>query len=423
MSPRADPVDGPAAERAADEAILAHVRPGDTVLLGSGAGEARCLQAALVRNAERLPGLALVGGLQLGGYEFLEPVRAGHWSYRTWHVMPPVRRAVRDGLVEFLPVRGGTLPQLIEHLAPDVFLGASSRPRDGAVSFGASVSYALPAARAIERVVLEANARMPHTRGETTIALDEVSALVDVDRPLPGHRAVAEPPTPDMRRIAELVRGLLPDGVALQTGIGTVSEEILRLLGEDAPPGLVLFGMGTDAMVPLLESRAARLVGGELLGSEALYDYVADHDLVTMHPAGDLTAVPRAAAWPRLVSLQTAIEIDLRGQINSEMVGSTQVSGVGGAFDFLDASWFSEGGTSIFAMTSMAGTSSRIVPRISSDSVVSIPRHSVRHVVTEHGAVDLFPLSVREREEALISIAHPSVRDELSAARGRAPVA
>jgi 4-hydroxybutyrate CoA-transferase len=407
----------------ADELVLRHVRPGDTVLLGSGAGEPCCLQAALVRNADRLPGLTLVGGLQLGDYDFLGPVLDGTWRYRTWHVMPPVRRAVRDGLVDFLPVRGGTLPRLVEQLRPDVFLGSVSRPRDGLVSFGASVSYALPAARSVPTVLLEANPRQPFTRGETTVGVDEVTALVEVDHPLPGHRALTEEPTADVRRIAELVRDLLPDGVALQTGIGTLSEEVVRLLHEDAPPGLVFFGMGTDAMVPALERGTARLVGGELLGSELLYDYVADHDRVTMHPAGDITAVPPAAAWPRLVSMQTAIEIDLRGQVNSETVGATQVSGVGGAFDFLDASWFSEGGTSIFAMTSMAGKHSRIVPRISAESVVSVPRHSVRHVVTEYGAVDLFPLSARERVDALISLAHPSVRDELAAADGRERVA
>lgn len=409
----------PCNELDADRAVLGHVRPGDTVLLGSGAGEAVRLQEALVRHAADLPGLTLIGGLQLGDYPFLEPVRAGHWSYRTWHVMPPVRRDVAAGLVEFLPVRGATLPRLIDAVAPDVFLGAASRPVGGRVSFGASTSYALPAAARASRVLLETNARMPFTRGRSSIPTSAATALVEVDAPLPAHRATAGEVEPEVARIAELVRALLPAGTVLQTGIGRLSEEVLRLLDDDPPDDLTFFGMGTDAMVAALRAGRSRLVGGELLGTEILYDLAHDDERVTMYPAADITAVPRAAERAGLVSLNTAIEIDLRGQVNSESVRGAQVSGVGGAFDFADASWFSAGGTSIVAMTSRQGSRSRIVPRLAEECAVSVPRHSVRHVVTEYGAVDLFPLSDRERAEALVGLAHPDDRDALAGHRTR----
>ena len=350
----------------------------------------------------------------MGGYPRLEPVERGLWSYRTWHVMGPVRQLVRDGMAEFLPVRGATLPRLIEQVRPDVFLGACSRPVDGSVSFGVSTSYAMPAAAAARRVVLEANSRMPFTCGETAVPVDRVSALIDVDHPLPAHREQPVEPSPEVQRIAELVRGLLPDGAALQTGIGQLSEQVLALIDEDPPADLSFFGMGTDAMVPSLAAGRSRLVGGELLGTDLLYDFADRRPEVSMHPAAAITDVVAAAAVPNLVSLNTAIEIDLRGQVNSESVRGVQVSGVGGGFDFLDASWFSAGGLSILAMTSLAGSRSRIVPRLQAVDPVTMPRHSVRYVVTEHGAVDLFPLSVAERARALVELAHPSIRDELA---------
>jgi acyl-CoA hydrolase len=400
----------------ADEAIRQFVRPGDRVLLGTGAGEARTLQAALLRDRERLRDLRLCGGLQLSDYAFMAPVRDGWWSYDTWHPMPPIRDDIQAGRVGFHLVRGALVPTLIRALAPDVFLTVVSPPdRDGQVSFGASVSYALPMAGVARRVLAEINPAMPRVRGRTRAPLETFDAVVEAEAPLPTHRAATLDPV--SRRIAEHIRPLLPERPTVQIGLGSVPEALVQLFVEAPPSGLRLFGMGIDGMVPFLEAagRPGAFVGGELLGTERLYRFADHQPAIENYPSEDILAVPAVARIPGFVSLIGAVEIDLSGQVNSEWAGGVQVSGVGGGFDFVDASWFAPDGRSILALraTARGGTRSTIVPALSPGAPVTIPRHSVRFVVTEHGAVDLLGLTVRERAAALARIADPAFRESL----------
>lgn len=404
----------------ASVAVSALVRPGDRVLLGTGAGEATALGDALVADRERLTPLHLFGGLQLGTYAHVAAVREGRWTYETWHLMAPIRDDVAAGRVPLHLARGAHVPRLIRTLAPDVFLTAVSPPGpDGTLSFGASVSYALPMALDTARVIAEVNPNMPWVHGRTSLPPERFTALVDVDRPLPSYRAVE--PDPASLRIAGLVRDLVPDGATVQIGIGSVPESLVALFVDDPPPGLTLFGMGIDAMVPLLEEldRPRAFVGGELLGTDTLYRFAHDRPAVHNHAIPEILDPRATGAIDRFVSVIGALEIDLTGQVNSEVAGTRAVSGVGGGCDFVDASWMSEGGFSVITLRSTAkgGARSTIVPRLGAGAPVTIPRHSVRHVATEHGIVDLFGLTPDQRAEALISIADPAWQGRLEDAR------
>ncbi|MDQ6525223.1 acetyl-CoA hydrolase/transferase C-terminal domain-containing protein [Nocardioides sp. LHD-245] len=404
----------------AAQALERHVAPGHKVLLGTAAGAATTLQRQLVDQQERLSGLRLMGGMQLGGYDFMPAVREGRFTYDTWHVTTPVRDDVATGQVGFHLVRGGAVPGLLRRLAPDVFLTTVSPPVDGQVSFGASVSYALHACEHVPTLIAQVNPDMPRTRGNALVPVERFAALVDAEDPLPQHRG-GEPSELEAG-IATTIRDLIPDDATVQIGLGGVPEALVAHWGDDPPPGLRVYGMGVDGMVPLLErlGRPGAFVGGELLGTDALYGYAHEQPTIQQVSLGEMLSVPAIAAIPRFVSVNSAIEIDLSGQVNAEWAGGKQVSGPGGSFDFLDGASLSDGGVSIFAMRSTArgGTVSTIVPRLGPGVPVTTPRHAVQVIVTEYGVADLRGLTVRQRGEALVAIADPRFRDELAAHLG-----
>jgi acyl-CoA hydrolase len=395
-------------------AVERHVRPGDRVLLGTAAGAALTLQRELVAQRDRLAGLRLSSGLQLGGYDFMGPVRDGAWTYDTWHVMPAIRDDVACGRAAFHLLRGSRVVPRIAAAPPDVFLTVVSPPdANGWVSLGASVSYAMTAARVSARVVAEVNPQMPFVHGDTRVPVSWFAALVDAEQPLPEH--VARDPAPEDLLIAKHVRALLPDGATLQIGLGSVPEALVTLIGTEPPPGLRLYGMGIDQMVPVLARLGTAFVGGELLGTRALYAFADRNPLVEQYPAEVVLSVAHLASIPRFVSLNGALQVDATGQVNSEWIGGRQVSGPGGSVDFVDAATLSDGGLSIVALRSTAldGAVSSIVPALPPGAPVTIPRHAVQVVVTEHGVADLRGVPLRARAERLAAVAAPEFRAAL----------
>lgn len=400
------------------KALREHVTPGDRVLLGTGAGVPRTMLRALAEQPERWAGIRLLGGMQLGEYDFLAPVKAGLWTFDSWQVMPPIRAAVEAGTVGLIPCRGALVPELIESLRPDVFLTTVSPPdHDGTVSLGASVSYALQAAGIAPRTVAAVNPEMPRVHGNTRLDARRLTALVIDDGPLPSH----EPPAPDAtaREIARHVALLLDENVTLQIGLGSVPEALVDILAEDPPGGLRVFGMGIEGMIPLLEAATSEavFVGGELLGTSRLYRFAHENRAIHNYPISEFMRVPDLAAISRFVSLNGAIQVDVTGQVNSEWIGGRHVSAPGGAFDFVDGANFSRGGLSIIALRSTArgGQLSTIVPSLEKGAPVTIPRHAVEVVVTEYGIADLRGRTLRQRAAALASVAHPAFREGLAA--------
>jgi 4-hydroxybutyrate CoA-transferase len=260
---------------------------------------------------------------------------------------------------------------------------------------------------------------MPRVLGNSFIHLSQIDYVVEADRELLEYPSAGMPGDKE-KAIGLYSAQLIPDGATLQIGIGAIPEAILDGLTDKRD--LRFFAMGVDKIVQMAEKglvEAGREPGirvTEILGSRKLFDFVHDNPMVEGRTLPE-TINPRVTAQiPKFCSVVSAIEVDLTGQINAETVNGKQVSAVGGSFDFIQGALYSEGGCSIMAMTSTTPDEkvSRIVPRLAAGSAVTTPRHSVQYVVTEHGVAEMWGRSLRERADALIAVAHPRFRDELT---------
>lgn len=395
--------------------------PGTSVVLPPGAGGANEVEREIGRQAERLRGLDVYSGLLLSDYPFLsEGIR-----YTTWHVMKPVRQAVADGTVRFLPIRGSQVTQLFRtgRLPLDVAVVHVSPPDDhGLCSLGTSTSYPLTLARLAPVVIAQVNPRMPRVAGEASVHVTEIDWLVEVDEPLGEHARATI--TPTAAAIGDHLAKLIPSGTTLQVGIGAIPEALLANLCDSDVADLCIYGMGVDAIVALATAGKLRstergrpsALCAELMGTTTLFDYADGNPALEMHPFDTILDPAYIASFEGFVSVNSAVQVDLMGQANVEHLGGAQLSGIGGGFDFAQGAWLSPGGRSIIAMpsTNRRGDISRIVARLQPEVPVAIPRHFTQHVVTEHGVADLTGLGLRERAEALVGVAAPQFRDELA---------
>jgi acyl-CoA hydrolase len=395
------------------------------VLLPPGCAEPLTLVEEIVRQAPRLRPLTLMGGLLLGAYPFCAPELADAFRWVTFHMMPGLREAMRRGQVEFLPIRyldslavfgpGGpwAADAVLVHTAPP--------DAAGRVSLGVSTSYPLPLARTAPLVLAEVNHRMPRTLGDSGLPVDRVAAGVETDRPL---RPYPSPPVGEVeRRIAAHVAELIPDGATVQIGIGAVPEAVAGVLGDRRDLGV--HSLLVDAMLPLIargsitNARKSRNPGrmdlGEIMGTEPLFRLVHENPMVNMEPSSRIHNPRVVATIERFVSINSAIEVDLTGQVNAESMGDRQVAGVGGQFDFVEGAYWAPGGRSVIALpsTGREGTVSRIVTRLGSGARVTTPRHLTDCVVTEFGRAELRGRSLEQRAQTLIGLAHPRFRDQL----------
>jgi acyl-CoA hydrolase len=386
------------------------------VLLPPGCAEPRTLVEELLRQAPRLAPLTLMGGLLLGGYPFCAPEHREHFRWVTFHVMPPLRSALDRGQVEFIPARYFDTLWIFGPGGPwaaDAVLVQTAPPDpEGRLSLGVSTSYPLPLARAAPLVIAEVNHRMPRTRGDSTLPVGRAAARVETDRPLIEYPA---PPVGDTeRRIAGYVSELIPDGATVQIGIGAVPEAIVGSLADRRDLGI--HSLLTDAMLPLVERGVVtRTRLGEIMGSEPLFRLVHEHPLIRMEPSSTIHNPQVVARLGRFVSINSAIEVDLSGQVNAESLGDRQVAGIGGQFDFVEGAYWAPGGRAVIALpsTGRAGEVSRIVARLGAGAKVTTPRYLTDCVVTEFGRADLRGKSLTERARALVAIAHPRFREVL----------
>ena len=395
------------------------------ILLPPGCAEPRALIEEIVRQAARLRPLTLMGGLLLGDYPFCAPEHAENFRWVTFHIMPPLRDAMACGQVEFVPARyfdtlwvfgpGGpwAADAVLVHTAPP--------DGDGRVSLGVSTSYPLPLARTAPLVIAEVNNMMPRTLGDSTLGLDQVAAWVESDRPLVPYPASVAGDVE--RRIAAHVAELVPDGATIQIGIGSVPEAIAGALGDCRD--LAVHSLLVDAMLPLLErgvitnARKGRNPGrmdlGEIMGTERLFRFVHENPIVNMETSSLIHNPQVVARLERFVSINSAVEVDLTGQVNAESLGDRQMAGIGGQFDFVEGAYWASGGRSIIALpsTGHGGKVSRIVARLPAGVKVTTPRYLTDCVVTEFGRADLRGRSAEQRARALIGLAHPRFREQL----------
>jgi acetyl-CoA hydrolase len=290
------------------------------------------------------------------------------------------------------------------------------------------VDCAKPAAEAATTVIAQVNRRMPRTLGDAFLHLSEIDYLVEGDEEL--TEVICEPPDEVAARIGHHVVSLIEDGATVQTGIGTVPNAVLASLGGHKRLG-VHTEMFSDGLVDLIEAgvvdcsaktyHPGKVVSAFVMGSRRLYDYVDDNPMIEMHPVSFTNDPFLIARNDRMVSINSAIEVDLTGQVCADSIGHMLYSGIGGQLDFIRGASRSHGGRSIIALpsTAKAGAVSRIVAELRPGAGVVTTRGDVHFVATEYGVADLFGRTLRERAQALIEIAHPQFREELTSVARR----
>jgi 4-hydroxybutyrate CoA-transferase len=409
----------------AEEAV-ARVRSGQRVFLHGAAATPQALLHALAARGADLTDVEIVHMHANGPAPHLEPAMAGHLRHRALFIGANARQAVNEGRADFVPVFLSDIPHLFTRgtLSLDVALVHVSPPdAHGYCSLGTSVDCALAAVESARLVIAQVNPRMPRTLGNSFIRLDQIDLLVEVDEPVLTHAPEALSDTE--RAIGAQVASLVEDGATLQLGIGGIPNAALAAMGDKRNLG-VHTEMFSDGLLDLVEAGVVngaakslhprKIVTTFLMGTQRLYEWVDDNPMLEMHPVDytNDTAVIRRNT--RMTAINSAIQVDLTGQVCADTIGTYFFSGVGGQMDFMRGAALSQDGKAIIALPSTAkdGSVSRIVPTLTEGAGVTTTRAHVQYIVTEHGVAFLHGKSIRERAHALIGIAHPRFRDELT---------
>src|SRR5512140_2987331 len=408
----------------AAEAIRA-VPAGCRILIGSGAAEPIKLVQALVEHGTHLADNDIVHLLTLGPAPYAAPELSHRFRHTAFFIGPNVRQAVREGRADFMPVFLSEIPELIRvrRVRIDVALIRVSPPdARGYVSLGVSVDVVRSAVDSAVLVIAEVNPNMPRTHGDSFIDVRRIHHFVEVDAPL--LERPREPLDEVTREIGRHIARLVPNGATLQLGIGKIPDAVLESLQGHRDVGihteLVADGVMQLAEAGVISGRKKTLLEGKMvtsfmMGSRELYTWAHDHPQIEMRPS-DFTNDPFTIARnERMVAVNSALAVDLTGQVAADTVNGFFFSGIGGQVDFIRGAARSKGGRPIIALPSTAkrGTVSRISPCFEAGSGIVTSRGDVRYVVTEYGVADLWGRSIRERALALIAVAHPDFRAEL----------
>ena len=362
----------------------------------------------------------------------LAPEMARHFRHRALFVGPNARRAVEEDRADYVPVFLSDVPHLFTSGAlrlDAVLVNATPPDSHGFCSLGTSVEAIHAAIRAAKTVIVQFNRAMPRTLGESFIHVDEIDFAVEVD--VPPYEHPLGPIGDIERRIGAYVADLIPDRATLQLGIGAIPAATALFLREKQDLGIHT-EMFTDSVVDLVEAGAVtgdakernrgKIVTAFVLGTKRLYDFIDDNPMVEMRSVDFTNDSSVIRTFHRMIAINSAIEVDLTGQVVADSIGPRVYSGVGGQMDFMRGAALAPEGRAIIALPSTAagGTVSRITAMLQQGAGVVTTRAHVRTVVTEYGVAELFGRSIDERAEALIAIAHPDFRDELRSARRRA---
>jgi 4-hydroxybutyrate CoA-transferase len=394
-----------------------------SLFVHSGCGEPQTLVESLVANRGIWRGLRILTGLQGAAGAYTDPRYTEHFRPELFMVNRAAAAGLEQGTASYVPCGLSEIPALISRDGVDVaFVQVSPPNRQGYCTLGVTVAYTKAALSVARLVVAEVNQRMPRTCGDTIVHESELDLIVESDRPV--LEVTAGKVTTDLSMIGSAVVGLIPDRASVQVGIGAAAESAWTYLAQ-RPELHIHTGSISDAAIPTIDAQAATggpVIASQLIGSSKLYEYAHENPDIELHQVSRTHDPRHLGTIDRFVAINSALEVDLRGQANSEMLAGGQVSAGGGAVDFGMGSFLSRGGFSVIALASTTSRgSSRIVPRLT-DGVVTLPSALVDFVVTEQGIADLRGRSLDERAQALVCVAAPQHREELSADRARPPV-
>ena len=401
------------------------IQPGDRIFIHGSAATPVFVVAEMVKMAGHFKNNEIVSISVMGDFELVAPEYRHAFKINSLFVSAPVRTAISDGRADYVPVFLSDIPDLFRNgiLKLDVAIVQVSEPdAHGYVSLGCSVDVARAAVDNATKVIAQVNPRMPRTHGDGMIHISKIDAILFKDHPL--QESILKSPGETETRIGKYVAELIDDRSTLQMGIGTIPDAVLKMLTNHKDLGIHT-EMFSDGIIPLIENgvitnrykkkHPGRTVTGFCTGSRKLYDYVNDNPSFAFLDIDYVNDTHVIRQNPKVTAINSCIEIDFTGQVCSDSIGTVQFSGVGGQMDFMRGAALSEGGKPIIAFPSRTAKGiSRIVPQLKPGAGVVTTRAHVHYVVTEYGIAYLFGKNLRQRASALIAIAHPDDREELS---------
>ncbi|HEX6891751.1 MAG TPA: acetyl-CoA hydrolase/transferase C-terminal domain-containing protein [Chryseolinea sp.] len=413
--------------KSGEEAIKA-IKPGDRVYIHGGAATPAYLLDKLVERADELWNVELVSISLQGRASVMDPKYKASFRMNSLFVSENVRQAVNDGRADYVPIFLSDIPLLFRRniLPIDVALVQVSPPdKHGYCSLGVSVDVASAAVKTAKHVIAQVNPRMPRTMGDGIIHQDECDVMVLMEQELPE---IVKGGTSDeiIKRIGNYCADLVEDGATLQTGIGAIPDAVLSSLTNHKELG-VHTEMFSDGFIPLIEKGVVtnqhkkkyrnKVVASIILGTRKLYDFVDDNPSVIVLNIDYVNDTSIIRTNPKVTAINSAIEVDITGQVCSDSIGAYHFSGVGGQMDFVRGAALSDGGKPIIALPSITKKGqSRIAAFLKEGAGVVTTRAHAHYIVTEYGIAYLYGKNLRQRAKALIDIAHPNHREALEKA-------
>jgi acetyl-CoA hydrolase len=412
------------------EEAVKKIQSGQRVFLTGNCSTPQTVLAALVKHAPNLKDVEICQALSVGPADYVSPEMEGHMRVNTMFISANIRKAVQEGRADFTPVLLSEFPLLFKnkHLPVDVALVHLSPPDEhGFLSFGIENGLTKSAAESARIIIAEVNQQMPRTLGDSFIHLSRINYIVPVNYQLAEMSMGGEGADAITEKIAGFIAELIPDGATMQMGIGAIPDAVLKYLYNKKDLG-VHSELFSDGVIDLVDAgiltnarkslHTGKIVAGFIIGSRRLYNWVDDNPMIELHPTEYINDPFVIAQNDRMVAINSAIEVDLTGQVCADSIGPKLYSGVGGQLDFIYGASRSKGGVPIIALPSTTTTRdgkviSRIVTMLKHGAGVVTSRNHVRYIVTEYGVADLYGRSIRKRAEALIGIAHPDFRESM----------
>jgi acetyl-CoA hydrolase len=413
-----------------DEAVKC-IKSNDNIIIHSNCAFPSTIVEALVKRKDELTGVEIFHALTVGDLPYLHAGMEGHFKHNAYFIGKNSREAVQNGKAGFIPIYLSEIPLLFNNgdLNLDAALIHVSPPDEhGFCSYGVEVGLIKTGAESAKIRIAQINKNMPRTLGDSFIHISKIDYLVEVDEEIKELPQANEDISPDMKdvysKIGEYIADLIEDGSTLQLGIGAIPDAVLGNLYNKKALG-IHSEMFSDGVIDLVEKgvitnemktlHPGKIIAGFVLGTRKLYDFIDNNPQIEFHRQEYVNDPYIIAKNHKMVAINSAIEVDLTGQVCSDSIGTKLFSGFGGQVDFIRGSARSEGGKPIIALPSSAKNNSisKIVPFLKQGAGVVTSRADVHYVVTEYGVAQLFGKTIKERVKELINIAHPNFRDDL----------
>ena len=415
----------------AEEAV-SHIKSGDNIVVQPGCAAPMQIIKAMVKRKDELEDVKLYHILIIGDLPYTEPGMEKHFKHKAFFMGANTRNAINQGRAEFIPTFLSEVPLLFKngHIKPDVALIHLSLPDEhGFCSYGVDVGTIKTPAEISNIIIAQINSEMPRTLGDSFIHINKIDYLIEHNEPIKELHQIDPNAKKELLEVYDKIginiSEMIEDGSTLQMGIGAIPGAVMKYLSNKRDLGIHT-EMFSDGIIDLVESgiingekktlHHGKIIAGFVLGTKRLYDFIDNNPIIEFHPQEYVNDPFVIAKNNKMIAINSAIEIDLTGQVCADSMGTKFYSGIGGQVDFIRGAALSDGGKGIIALPSLTKDRkiSRIVPVLKTGAGVVTSRADVHYVVTEYGVALLFGKSIQERAKELINIAHPKFRDELT---------